>query len=627
MEIIKTTIEHLKQFLPFQKMSAEDLELLVSECEINYFSAGEIILDNDMNDPPSFFYIVKQGLVESQREAKDSEFHKNAFEFEEGEGFPFGPLLSHKPNGSQFVAITDTFVYQVPAKNFYALHRQSTVFRDYCEARLALLLEESKRIIQGQYVRSSTEQQTLSLPLGELIRRKPFSCPPDTPISEVLDIMDKTGIGSMVVVNPDYQPIGIFTLHDVLRRVSIAQKPLSTPIQDLMTAKPVTLSRHDLAYEAALLMARHGFRHVLLVEPQDKTLVGVVSEKDLFSLQRIGLRQLSAEIHAANNLDELKACIKQIDALSENMMSQGVAIRQLTSIIATLNDLILIRLIELNSLKHPAVQAIEFAWMAMGSEGRLEQLLYTDQDNGIIFKDSPNRDADRQHLLKFAHDVNHDLDKLGIPLCRGNIMAMNPQWCLSDTEWRRHFSRWIAEPDPHALLNSTIFFDFRGVAGHLSLAEDLKKWLVDLTSSEKIFLRFLTQNALNNRPPLGVFRDFSTNANDAIDLKINGAALLVDAARIMALQAGVETSNTVQRFEEAGPIFGLKEAEINGCIETFLFIQLLRMQHHFKQSRNNQPLSNEIKPSELDTLKKRVLREAFRVIRNLQSSLALKYRL
>ena len=263
----------------------------------------------------------------------------------------------------------------------------------------------------------------------------------------------------------------------------------------------------------------------------------------------------------------------------------------------------------------------------MGSEGRLEQLLYTDQDNGIIFKDSPNRDTDRQHLLKFAHDVNHDLDKLGIPLCRGNIMAMNPQWCLSDTEWRRHFSRWVAEPDPHALLNSTIFFDFRGITGNLSLTEALKKWLVDLTSSEKIFLRFLTQNALNNRPPLGVFRDFSTNANDAIDLKINGAALLVDAARIMALQAGVETSNTVQRFEEAGPIFGLKEAEINGCIETFLFIQLLRMQHHFKQSRNNQPLSNEIKPSELDTLKKRVLREAFRVIRNLQSSLALKYRL
>ncbi len=627
MEVINSTIDHLKQFLPFQKMHADDLALLVLECEINYFSAGEIILNNEQNEPPSYFYIVKQGLVESQREAKDSEFHKNAFEFEEGECFPFGPLLSRKPNGSQFVAITDTFVYQIPARNFYQLREQSSVFRDYCEARLALLLEESKRIIQGQYVRSNNEQQTLSLPLGELIRREPYSCSPDTPIGDVLHTMDVTSIGSMVVVNPDKQPIGIFTLHDVLRRVSIAQKPLSTPIKELMTPNPITLSKHDLAYEAALLMARHGFRHVLLIEPKDKTLVGVVSERDLFALQRIGLRQLSAQIHSSDNLDELQYCIKQIHALSENMMAQGVAIRQLSTIIATLNDLILERVIYLREQDHPAVKDIEYAWMAMGSEGRLEQLLYTDQDNGIIFRDSPELEQNRQSLLKFAHDVNHDLDALGFPLCRGDIMAKNPQWCLSDKEWRRHFSRWMYEPDPQALLNSTIFFDFRGIAGRTELADELKQWLVEQTPQQQVFMRFLTQNALNNRPPLGVFRDFSTNANDAIDLKINGAALLVDAARIMSLQAGIAATNTVQRLEEAGPIFGLKDAEIKGCIEAFLFIQLIRMQRHFKLAHDNQPLSNEVKPSELNTLNKRVLREAFRLIRNLQSTLALKYRL
>ena len=137
----------------------------------------------------------------------------------------------------------------------------------------------------------------------------------------------------------------------------------------------------------------------------------------------------------------------------------------------------------------------------------------------------------------------------------------------------------------------------------------------------------MTQNALNNRPPLGVFRDFTTNQNDAIDLKINGAALIVDAARIMSLQVGVTATNTIQRLEEAGPKFGLSELQINGCIETFVFIQLLRMQHHFELAQTNRPLSNEIKPSQLNTLNKRVLREAFRVIRDLQSSLALKYRL
>lgn len=627
MEIINATIEHLQQFLPFQKMQDEDLQLLVSQCEINYFSAGEIILGEQETAPPNIFYIVKQGLVESQREAKGSEHHKNAYEFEEGECFPLGPLLSKKPNGSQFIAMTDTFLYQIPAAHFYQLRQQSSVFRDYCEMRIALLLEESKRIIQGQYARSSNEQQTLSLPLGDLIRREPYSCSPDTPLSEVLHIMDTTGIGSMVIVNPEHQPIGIFTLHDVLRRVSIAQAPLDTPIESLMTSSPVTLSKHDLAYEAALLMARHGFRHVLIVNPQDKTLFGVISEKDLFSLQRIGLRQLSAEINTAKDLDALKHCVKQIHALSENMMAQGVAVSQLTNIIATLNDLILERIVDLRHENHPEVKNIDYAWMAMGSEGRLEQLIYTDQDNGIIFKDTPEREKHRESLLKFAYDVNHDLDTLGFPLCKGDIMAMNPRWCMSDAEWRKHFRHWMEEPDPKAILNSTIFFDFRGIAGNIPLADELRHWLNSRASEQTLFLRFLTQTALNNRPPLGVFRDFTTNEKDAINLKINGAAILVDAARIMALQMGISTTNTIQRFEQAGTGFGLSESQVNGCIETFLFIQLLRMQHHFEQAQKGEALSNDIKPAQLNSLNKRVLREAFRLIRELQSTLANRYHL
>lgn len=626
MDLIHATITHLQQFMPFQKMDIPSLTFLAQHIEVNYFAQGEIILDHT-SDIPEYFFIVKQGVIESQREARENQFYKNAFEFEEGECFPVGPLVSQSPNLSQFIAITDCFVYQIPSHIFHELRQQSSVFKDFCETRVALLLEESKRIIQSQYATRDQHQQPLSMPLGELLRKKVFSCSPDTVIREVLNTMDSTGIGSMVIVDDQQQPIGIFTLHDVLRRITIPQVNLDLPIRDYMTHHPVTLSRDDLAYEAALIMAKHGFRHILVVHPRTKVLLGVVSERDLFSLQRIGLRELSIKIQSASHISELKICQEEIKKLTKNMMAQGVAIGQLTHIISTLNDLISEKVIAINQAHFPELQHIRFAWMAMGSEGRLEQMFYTDQDNGIIFEEGPDRETHRAHLLRFAHHVNHDLDTLGFTLCKGNIMAMNPQWCLSTSEWRQRFSKWINTPDPQAILNSTIFFDFRGIAGDIQLAEDLRHWLCEYAPKQKMFLRFLCQNALTNRPPLGLIKDFTTNDNDAIDLKINGAALLVDIARLLALENGSVATNTTQRFKDVVDKSGFNEKQIKGCVEAFLFIQLIRMKHHFELEQASLPLSNEIKPSELNTLNTRVLREAFRLIRNLQSSLAHRYRL
>lgn len=627
MDILHTIIKHLQQFMPFQKMSIENMTLLAKNIDINYFSEGEVVLGVDQTNTPEHFFIVKQGIIESQREIKDNQFFKNAFEFEEGEGFPFGPLISRSPNISEFIAISDCFVYQIPARIFYQLHANCPVFKHYCETRIALLLEESKRIIQSQYATSHTENQPLSLPLSDLIRKEPYSCSPDTPVKDVLAIMDSTGIGSMVVVNPQKQPLGIFTLHDVLRRISIPQAPIDAPISEYMTARPFCLSQSNLAYEAALVMAKHRFRHILITDELNNALIGVLSEKDLFSLQRVGLRQLSHHIQEANTVADLQACIEQIKQLTKNMMAQGVSIGQLTHLISTLNDLITTQVIALCHGNHPNLDHIDYAWMAMGSEGRLEQMFYTDQDNGIIFADGPHLEEHRQHLLRFAKEVNHTLDTLGFPLCKGGIMAMNPAWCLSASEWQARFEKWVTTPEPQAILNSTIFFDFRPIAGSTTLAEELRRWLSSYVPTQKIFLRFLTQAALNNRPPLGLIRDFSTNTHGAIDLKINGSAMLVDIARIIALASGIPSTNTVQRFQEAGKSFNMSDKKINGCVESFLFIQLLRMRQHFDLYKAGLPLSNEVKPNDLNALNTRVLREAFRIIRELQNSLSHHYQL
>lgn len=630
MDIQQATIRHLQQFMPFQKMDREAMRYLVSQISINYFSEGEVILDDKSPLPPTHFYILKQGMVESQREAKDSQFYKNAFEFEEGDSFPLGPLLTQRPNVSQFIALNDCFVYQIPAQAFHHLRDISPEFKSYCETRIASLLEESKRIIQTQYAVTQPDQHPLSQRIDDLLSGTPFACDSQTPVHEVLSVLDKQDIGSMVIVDDHHIPVGIFTLHDVLRRIAMPQAKLDDPIAQHMTPQPVCLSRDAMAYEAAVLMARHGFRHVLITDPSTGRLEGVISEKDLFSAQRVGLRQLSQRIQEAPSIARLREAKDEIKVLTKQMMAQGVAISQLTHIISSLNDAITDRLIQLILPDFPKVQQIPFAWLAMGSEGRIEQMFYTDQDNGIIFADpdDPKLLSEQRHaLLAFAKAVNYALDALGFPLCKGQIMAMNPQWCLSFSEWCAKFQRWMNTPDPQALLNSSIFFDFRGIAGQLSLSEQLRHWLQARVHKEKSFLRFMAKNALLNKPPLGFLKDFSTNKNNAIDLKINGAALLVDIARLLALAHQSKATNTEQRFREVVGKTRFTEKQLNGCIETFHFLQLLRMQHHFTLDSQRLPLSNEIDPASLNALNTRVLREAFRLIRELQQSIAHQYRL
>ncbi|NLA89987.1 MAG: CBS domain-containing protein [Alcaligenaceae bacterium] len=627
-EVIRATITHLQQFYPYQRMEMPYLKLLAENCETNYFKAGEIILDATEDGPPDTFFIIKKGFVESHRgprEQKELKTEKNAFEYEEGDAFPYGPLISNQPNTLQFVAVTDCFVYQVPAKIFHQLREQCPTFRTFCEARIASLLEESKRLLRTQQV-AQTTQQPLSIELGHVIKREVITCGPEKPLGEVLKILADTNIGSMAVVDENKKALGIFTLNDVLRRVAIPQVDLSRPISDFMTSNPITLAAGNLAYEAALTMAKHGFRHIFVVDNNEK-LLGVVSERDLFALQRVGLTDIAQGIESATNLDDLCRSLDQIKNLSRNMLAQGVAIEQLTHLISHLNDQVVRATIKLRTPDHPEVEKIDYVWIAMGSEGREEQLFYTDQDNGIIFKAGDDLEKTRATLLAFATDVNHDLDKLGFPLCTGNIMAMNPECCLSDVEWRQRFNRWINNPDPEALLNATIFFDFKGVAGNVSLAEELRAWLSNYAKTQDLFLRFLTQNALRNRPPLGLIKDFTTREDGTINLKFNGAAIIVDIARILALQHGSSSTNTVDRLKDVMDKSDLQPKQLKGCIEVFAFIQLIRMKHHFDLEEKGLALSNNIDPKNLDDLSKRVLREGFRLMRNVQNTLTHKYRL
>jgi CBS domain-containing protein len=345
-------------------------------------------------------------------------------------------------------------------------------------------------------------------------------------------------------------------------------------------------------------MARQGIRHVEVT--RDGRLAGVVSERDLFALQRVSLRRTSERIRAADGLGELVEAAADVRELAQQLLAQGVDAEHLTAMISALNDALSRQVIALAAAQQRLPHA--WCWLALGSEGRMEQTFVTDQDNALIFA-AADPGAARAAYLAFAGEVNRNLAACGFPLCNGDIMARNPRWCLTPQEWRGVFDGWVRNTSPQALLDASIFFDFRPLVGEVRLAGELRDAVLAQTKANRAFCRAMAESALQTRPPLGLLSDFTA---EDIDLKLLGARPFVDAARVLALGAGSAETGTAARLQAAGE---------PTAIEAFQYIQTLRLRGD----------ANRVRVSELNDIDRRVLKGAFRQGVVLQERLRLDY--
>ncbi len=626
--VAAVTTDFLRKHAPFNRMTREALEFVAERSQVAFYPRDSVILGPD-SGPVAYFYIVEQGKVQARQAGEVAVTEYSVLTVGAGESFPIGAVTARRQSTNTYTALEDTFCYQLPADDFMVLMTQSPEFNLFCTQYIASLLNQSREQLQIQFSQRASEQQTLNSPLSAIGSRNPVFVGPQTPIRSALESMSKAGVGSLVIALEDRKPVGIFTQTDLLKRVVLADVPLAAPIEQVMSAKPFLLEEHATAYDAMLAMATHGIRHALVVDAEGR-LSGVVSERDLFALQRIGLRQIRQGIESAKAVDALKQAALDVRQLAFNMLAQGVGSEQLTQFISALNDALTRRVIELNLAQHD-FDGIDWCWLAFGSEGRDEQTFSTDQDNGIVFlcDDFHDRDDLKLRFLSFARAVNEDLDRCGFPLCKGNIMASNPQWCLTLDEWKDQFSSWISRPEPEALLNATIFFDFRPLYGQTNLTERLRRHLLGQTAENPMFLRAMATNALDVAPPLGKLRDFLTDLEPGhpgkIDLKKYGFRIFVDVARIFALATGVHNTNSVQRLRLSAQRLNLRAEEINAVIEALDFIQLLRLRHQHLEGEPGKQGDNLINPDSLNELDRRILKESFRQARKIQTRLKLDY--
>jgi CBS domain-containing protein len=604
---------------PFSQMRAEDLDWLARRLELAYFAPGEVLVAPDAG-PPQACWIVRDGVVEGRRAGTDGA-DAPVVRLAAGEPFPVGALLAERPVTATYRAEGDVFCWVLGRDDFEALVRRSEVFLDFCKRRLGAMLDLSRQALQASYARQATQSRTLAAPLSELIGRPPVSVSPGTPLREAFETMERERVGSVIVGDGQ----GIFTRQDVIGRVVLPGVPLQAPIESVMTAPLVTLDVRASAAEAMLLMARHGIRHVPVL--REGRLAGVVTERDLFVLQRRSLRTIGESIAAAGSVDALARAADDIRAWSAALVVQGVAAAFVTRLISRLNDQVAARAIDLKAAEL-GVSMAGACWLALGSEGREEQTIATDQDNGLILPDGIGADA-RARMLAFADAVNHALDACGYPLCRGGIMAGNPRWCLEASAWQALFEGWIERGDPESLLGASVFFDFRAVAGDAALAAALRTGVTARAAATPRFLKQMSDNARRSGPPPswtgGPLGQLFAGEADEVDLKHAGTAPFVDGARLLALAHGLPQTGTAERLEAAVEAGVLQAGDAHGWIDAFQFLQGLRLRIQHEGGVRDVDAANVLDTRTLSALDRRILKEAFRQARKLQQRLALDY--
>ena len=610
---------------PFAQMPAAQVDAFISQSQQLYFAPDEVVLA-PAHGPVQGLLLVRQGSVTGRQGLATL---PGAIEYVAGDLFPVGAVLAERPVSSTYTANEDTFCLLLPTAAVHRLAADCAPFADFLNRRALQFLALSRQAVQAAWSAQALSEQSLEAPLSTLAPKQPLACAADTPLAEALASMQARRVGSVVVLDAHGAPQGILTRHDVLGRITLPQQPLTAPISSVMSAPVQCLTQDHTLQDAVLLMSRQGIRHVPVTDAG--RLVNIVSERDVLALSRLSLKHVSSLIRAADGLPALQEAAGRIRQLAGHLLGQGVQSRQITALISHLNDLLTERLVQAVAARHglPLERA---CWLAFGSEGRGEQTVSTDQDNGLVFT-SDDVAADRPRWLAMAQEVNQGLDACGYPLCKGQVMAGNPALCLTVDEWLQRFDGWIAHGAPQDLLAASIFFDLRPLAGNASLAQPLARLIQQQTPQVPRFLKQLADNALQHRPPINWRGGIATTAHagrDMVDLKLQGTALFVDAARLLALAQGLPELGTRARLAAAAPRLGVAATESEAWIGAFEFLQLLRLQVQLAVPDAGAVPAHEAGTNLLDVgtlndIHLRMLKESLRQARRLQQRIALDY--
>jgi CBS domain-containing protein len=469
-----------------------------------------------------------------------------------------------------------------------------------------------------------SEENQFFRPVKDFCARNPVTCGPDDQLVGVVGIMRERNISSVIVVE-NGQPTGIFTDRDLRNKVVAAGIcPDEMKVRDVMNAPLTTIAEEELMYQALFRMSRQKIHRLGVVDAGGQ-LSGIITDTDILRLQAHSPHQLVLDIEKAQHVDDLKALHTRIQALVVHLSGTGTAVRDLVRLIAHLNDQIVLRLIALLRAEwFDDIAEDSFAFLVLGSEGRGEQTLATDQDNAIVYADGLSPEQVKR-IEEFSVALIDGLIAIGVPACPGGIMAKNAEWRRSLTDWKKRINGWMMTPTPEAMLACTTFIDLRTVYGSPAFEQELKAQIYAQSDANNLFLMRMVEGGLRFKPPIGWFGRIKGEAggdhSGELDIKKAGIFAITDGIKALAVQRKVLGGSTLQRLEALRAAGIIDEATAAAIDEAFRFMVLMRLRSQVEDIREGREPDNYVRLERLNVMETGRLKIALGSIEKFQDFL------
>lgn len=619
--IAQRILDFLKDHPPFDSLDQEALFEIASSIDINYLETEQVLFEVD-EPVQDQFYVVKDGAIGLYRIHSELVDH-----CDEGDIFGLRALLRNDTYLLQAKAIEESIIYSI----------SSRVWKDH-------IANNPKAV---EFVMSSLASNTIFNTTPEVLERgiesdnyaqlqtaayskNPITCKPNTSIKNAASVMTNKRVGS-IIITQNAKPVGIITDKDLRIKVATGKCSIDEPVARIMSTPVLTFPQHITVAEAQLAMLRHKITHLCITKDgtQDTELIGILSEHDIVVLREMTAASLVKEIKRSSSIEILKQIRNKAEHLLKLNIEQNVPIDYLGRLMSTINDSITQKIIAdtLNELGNPPCN---FAWIAIGSQGRQEQLLLTDQDNALVYEDVPESKEKevKSYFLRFSEKVNKGLEVVGFEICPANMMASNPEWCMALSDWKDTFRNWILNPSQDTLMLSTIFFDFELVYGEKHLVHQLSESIFSSIDEKSIFLNYLARNALQNPPPLSFFRQFlvedSGTHKDQFDIKARAIMPLVDAARVLTLYHKTkDLNNTLARYKNLAELEDQNKEVFLFCAEAFMDLLQFRTSQGLNHGNSGRFIEL-LSMSKSDRLK---LKRSFKAIKLVQQLIITRFKL
>ncbi|WP_291115447.1 DUF294 nucleotidyltransferase-like domain-containing protein [Flavobacterium sp. UBA6135] len=631
--IAERIADFLKNYPPFFSLTYSELVTISNEVHVVHVEKNHVLFKvGDKTHP--FFYVVKEGAIglSVTSDAEEALIDK----CDEGDILGLRPFFAKNDYLMTAKAREESLLYAIPIEVFkpYVLQNQDV---------LSFLLESFASNTRNPYDKENKgklisenviyDDQSSEIQYFQPISyvKNPITTSRKTAVQSVAQLMTQHKIGSIIIEEKEL-PIGIITDKDLRSKIATGTFPISIPVEQIMSAPVITVPENISVAETQLMMLKHNVGHlcVTLDGTNKSKIMGIISEHDVVVAQANNPGVLLKQTKRATRSKELKAIRDKLSDLIQNSLDKNIPIQHICNLVGEINIGITKRAVELAIEKMDQTPPTRFAWMNIGSQGRKEQLLMTDQDNALVFEDVEEEryDAVKKYFLELADKVTKTLHKIGYELCPAEMMASNPMWCKSVTDWNKQYNSWINKPGEKGILMCSIFFDYDFIYGDEKLVDAITENIFKNVENNQLFFAYLGTDALKNPPPLGFFRQFLVEDDgehkDTFDIKSRAIMPLIDAARLLVLSQGVRgINNTFQRFKKMAELEPQNADLFESCAEAFSILTLFRTEEGLLNNSNGRYLNlNDLSKS--DKVK---LKNSFQPIRDIQDSIKNRFQL